>query len=309
MDGPRLVGLHVANRSGHQAVAGRCTVDATGDADVASYAKAPLHVGPQHANVHSCVFRLGNVDTDAMADYIRRYPEEYIHETDIGLTPDEALAFYEDTGRIMFMHHGARKMRAVQEPIARGDYSREWGPFKQMDVFQLHGIRESKTLVVNTGYFEMVEPSGAALSHWLREGRKLARHVTEFMRRSFPGCADCFLLATANVPGVRRTRWLDADFTLTRETYDTAPRFDDAVGRGVVIQKQPLYRTDRTFDMSSTLRRGSDSDAVRSDTFHAMSDSGLRQPTLFPAPRSPVAGTGSPTAPAASFTLTSIPLR
>ena len=69
------------------------------------------------------------------------------------------------------------------------------------------------------------------------------------MRRSFPGCANCFLLATANTPGVRRTRWLDADLTLTREIYDTGPRFEDAVVRGVVIEKGPLYRTDRTFDI------------------------------------------------------------
>ena len=44
--------------------------------------KRQLHVGPQHANVHSCVFRLGNVDTDAMADYIRRYPDCLLYTSD-----------------------------------------------------------------------------------------------------------------------------------------------------------------------------------------------------------------------------------
>ena len=40
-------------------------------------------------------------------------------------------------------------------------------------------------------------------------------------------------VATANAPGVRRTRWLATDFTLTREIYDTGPRFPDAVRDGV----------------------------------------------------------------------------
>ncbi len=249
MDGKRLSGVQVANRSGNRVLQAGCVVDATGDADVAHYAGAPLHVGPGQANVHSFVFRLGNVDLDAIADFIRRNPHEYIHDTDIGLTPEEALAFYEDTGRIMFMHHGAPKMKLMQRLIERGEYSRQWGPYQHMDAFQLHGIRESRTLVVNTGWFELHEPDGKALSDWLREGRGMAQYVTDFMRRHFPGCRDCFLLATADAPGLRRTRWLDTDFTLTREIYDTAPQYEDAVGRGVVIEPGPLYKTNKTFDI------------------------------------------------------------
>jgi len=245
----RLVGLDIANRSGNQAILAQCVVDATGDADVAAYAGAPLHAGPDHMMRHSFLFRLGNVDLDALADYIRQNPSEYIKETDIALTLEEALQFYEETGVLQFMHHGARKMRAIQEPIERGEYSREWGCFHDLDVFQMHGISWSNTLIINTGYFSLYEPDGTRISYYLRQGRKMAHYVAGFLKKHLPGCADSFVVSTADALGLRRTRWLNTDFTLTREIYDTGPRFPDAVGRGVVFEAGPLYPTDKTFDI------------------------------------------------------------
>ncbi len=249
MEGDRIRGLYVASRSGVQAVLGDCIVDATGDADVAHYAGVPLRMGEGEAMPHSFLFRLGNVDLDRMIEYVKENPSEYGSASDIALTLEEAVEFYEDTGIVQFMHHGHKDMEAIQGPVRRGEYEREWGPYKHMDAFQMHGIRASRTLVVNTGWFELHEPDGAALSWHLRQGRKLAHHVAAFLRDHFPGCEEAFVLSTPNAPGLRRTRWLDVDFVLTRELYDTAPRLDDAVGRGVVIQKHPLYRTDETFDV------------------------------------------------------------
>ena len=104
-------------------------------------------------------------------------------------------------------------------------------------------------MVVNTGFYHMYEPNGEEISYHLRQGRKMAHHVAGFMKGNFPGCKDSFVVSTAIYPGIRRTRWLKADFTLTREIYDTAPSFSDAVGQGVVIKKNPLYVTDKTFDI------------------------------------------------------------
>lgn len=245
----RLQGLYVANRSGDQAVMAKCVVDATGDADVAAYAGAPLHVGPEQSNRHSFVFRLGNVDLDSTVHYLKDNPSEYMTGSDIALTFEEAMDFYEDTG-ILYFHHGATaRMKVIRGPVDRGEYPKEWGPFVGMNAFQMHGIRWNRTMVVNTGFFQMHEPTGERISHFLRQGRKLAHHVADFMKGTFPGCKDSFVVSTAIYPGIRRTRWLKADFTLTREIYDSAPSYSDAVGQGVLIQNGPLYVTDRTFDI------------------------------------------------------------
>jgi len=245
-DGGRVRGLEVANRSGLQLIEAACVVDATGDNDVAARAGAPLNVGPMP---HSFLFRLGNVDVDALVQYIRDNPSEHFADRDVGLTLEEALAFYEETGTFLFHHHAAERMRLVQGPIEQGRYSKQWGPFHTMDAFQVHAIRASGTMVVNTGYFALEEPDGARMSHFLRQGRKMAHHVAAFMREHFPGCGRSFVVATAGALGIRRTRWLKVAFTLTREIYDTGPSYPDAVGRGVVITKSPMHLTDKTFDI------------------------------------------------------------
>jgi hypothetical protein len=246
MEGRGVTGLQIANRSGLQSVRAGCVVDATGDNDVADYAGAKLRTG---GSSHSIVFRLGNVDIDAIVDYIRQNPSEHFTDRDVGLTHKEAMEFYEDTGTYLFHHFAAKKMRMVQEPIERGEYSAEWGRFCNMDAFQMHGIRWNNTLVINTGFFNLEEPDGQEISDVLREGRKMAHHVAAFARENFPGCEDSFILATPDAPGIRRTRWLDGEYTLDRETYDSGPTFDDAVGRGVVMTASPMHPTDRAFEI------------------------------------------------------------
>jgi len=248
LEGNRLAGLRIANRSGNQVVTAKCTVDATGDADVAHWAGAPLHVG-RGQMPHSFLFRLGNVDLDALYEYFKQNPAEYVAESDINLTHDEGMRFYEDTGILYIHHHGKKLRKILDAALQRNEYADSFGPFQHTTAFQMHGIRWNRTLVVNTGYFRLAEPGGRALSDYVRHGRKLAHHVAAFLRKSLPGCKDSFVAATANAPGIRRTRWLKTDFTMTRQIYDSAPRFDDAVGRGVVVTAGKLYRTDRMFDV------------------------------------------------------------
>jgi len=242
-----LRGVIVQNRSGRQAVLAGSVVDATGDADVAALAGTPMRDGP--AMVHSFLFRLGNVDLDETFRYIIDHPENDMRGHDIDLTIDEWAHAWETTGILLFHHHAATKMPLIQDAIANGTYTKEWGPFKKMDAFQMHGIRSSGTLVVNTGYFEMAEPDAEQISYYMRWGRKLAHHVGAFLRDTLPGCRDSFVCATASDLGLRRTRWIDGEFTFTREMQDAASRFPDAIGRGVVMEPKVLRITDRTYDV------------------------------------------------------------
>jgi len=242
----RASAVHVANRSGVSKYRADCIVDATGDCDVAHYAGVPLR---RAGMPHSFLFRLGNVDVDRMVNFMRRHPEEHFASSDIGQSHEEALRMYDETGRYLWHHFAAKRMRLVQDPIERGGYSEKWGRFYHMDAFQMHAIRSSNTLIINTGFFDLDEPNGVAISDLLREGRKLAHHVAAFVQRQFPGCENSFVLATADAPGLRRTRWLDCEYTMTRDEYETGPQFDDAVGRGVVMTQRPMHPTDKTFDI------------------------------------------------------------
>ena len=246
VEGNNVRGIQTANRSGLQERRASCIVDATGDADVAARAGVSLRIADYE---HSFLFRLGNVDVDKFVAYFRDNPDEYATGIDIDLSFEEAIAFYEDTG-ILFCHHGCgRRLTPVCDAVQKGEYPLQWGSYRNMNIFQLHAIRENSTMIVNTGFFDLSEPGGNALSDFLREGRKLSHYVADFLRRSLPGLENSFVLATANASGLRRTRYLDAGFTFTREMYDSGAVYPDRVGRGVVVQKGKLHITDTTFDI------------------------------------------------------------
>jgi hypothetical protein len=213
---------------------------------VAARAGVALHIAPTE---HSSLFRLGGVDVDALARYLKANPDEYITGIDIAMSFDEAMAFYDDTG-ILFLNHGCgRRMTLIQDAIARGEYAKEWNGVRGMDAFQIHAMRGNSTMIVNTGFFGLDEPEAQALSDLLRRGRKQAHYVADFLRKTLPGLERSFVIATPNATGLRRTRYLKTYFTLTRELYDTAPSYDDRIGRGVVVGKGQLRITNETFDI------------------------------------------------------------
>jgi len=251
VEGDRLRGLIVQNRSGRQAILAGCVVDATGDADVAACAGTPLR--KWDGIPHSYLFRMGNVDLQKAYQYIATHPEEYVATTDVGLSFEEWKALWEQAGILYFHHHSTPQMPFMKEAFREQKYPDKWGPFDQMRVFQMHGIRRTGTLVVNTGYFGMALPDGEKISTYHRWGRKMAQHVAAFLRAALPGCENAFVDCTASNLGLRRTRWLDGEFTLTLEMQQRATRFEDAVGRGVVMAAKSgrgsLHITERTYDV------------------------------------------------------------
>jgi len=61
------------------------------------------------------------------------------------------------------------------------------------------------------------------------EGRRLILKGLEFLRRNMPGFESAFLLDTATQPGVRETRRIVGEYTLTKVDVLEARRFEDAV--------------------------------------------------------------------------------
>lgn len=94
-------GVIIETKSGPQAVCAKVVVDATGDADIASRAGAPVHI--HKSGKHSLCFRLGNVDVDAFVNYFRSYPEQFPEYMDVDWTVEEALAQYDDCGTFIFL--------------------------------------------------------------------------------------------------------------------------------------------------------------------------------------------------------------
>lgn len=230
-------GVVVSNRSGNQVFTAGCVVDATGDADVCHYAGVPLRAGRMS---NSFMFRLGNVDFDRLVAFFRENPREY----GVGRSIENMLKFYED-GYFILEHYGDKLEKTVQKAIEEGRYSKNWGPFHDMHAFKMSGIRAYKTLKINTGQVVIAEPDGKGLSDLMRKGREMSHYVAEFLRKNLPGCEDSFVVHTSTMLGLRRTRWLEAPFTLTKDSYGKP--FEDAVGRGVASAR--WCKDSPTFDV------------------------------------------------------------
>jgi len=234
MSDSRVTGVVISNRSGNQRLEAKCVVDATGDADVAHYAGVPLRAGKM---TNSFMFRLGNVDFERMVAFFRDNPDEYGE----GRSVENMLAFYE-AGYFILEHYGKKLQKTVEDAIQRGEYSRECGPFHHMHAFKMSGICAKKTLNVNTGMVRVAGVDGKELSGLLIQGRAMAHHVAGFLQKHLPGCENSFVVHTSTMLGLRHTRFLAADFTLTTKLYGTP--FDDAVGRGVA---HPKWRKESGF--------------------------------------------------------------
>src|SRR3954464_3048354 len=78
MDGDTIIGIVTESKAGREAILARRVVDATGDADVATRAGAPVQETPvEEMQAASVMFHLAGVDKRAFMEGIKRDPQTY----------------------------------------------------------------------------------------------------------------------------------------------------------------------------------------------------------------------------------------
>ncbi len=227
-----LKGVIIESKSGRELLVARNVVDATGDADVAFLAGAPLHQPAElKARLHSLCFRLGNVDVNAFIDYFRRNPDEYPAMMDVEWTLEEALKQYDECGTFLFPHGGGMQMKVFQQAKADGAMPAQVGMHDTTDACQMHGMRQAGMVHVVTGYVKIDGLDAREVSQAICDGRRMAFSLAEVYRRYLPGFERSFVAGVADNLGLRATRWIDGDFVLTPGMMAAGMRCADAVGR------------------------------------------------------------------------------
>ncbi len=224
-------GVIIETKIGREAVISRVVVDATGDADIAARAGAPLHIRPRGA--HSLCFRLGNVDVDTFVSFFRDSPDQFPAYMDVNWSLDEALAQYDDCGTFLFPHGGGIQMDAFQRAKADGALPARIGIQDTTDACQMHALRQTGVVHVITGFTHFDGLDAERLSRSILDGRQMAFTVAEVYRDYVPGFANAFVAGTAANLGVRTSRFLDGDFVFTATMMRAGVRHRDAVGRFV----------------------------------------------------------------------------
>jgi glycine/D-amino acid oxidase-like deaminating enzyme len=208
-DGDRLDTVVLATKRGFQAVRARAFIDATGDADVVVFAGGEWVMGDAGARQHASMqFVLQHAD-DAVA----------LSQGIAALAP--AIA-----------DHGAHLSRAggaLLPTFRPGEY-----------IGAMTRVRAA-----DGGPLDVTDLDQATFGEI--EGRRLAEEAARFVVDHIPGFADAFLADTAPALGVRETRHVVGEYTLSGRDVCELARFDDAVAAGAWPQEYHVAGRDTEY--------------------------------------------------------------
>jgi glycine/D-amino acid oxidase-like deaminating enzyme len=191
-----LKGVIVANKSGLQAIAAKVVVDCTGDGDVAARAGAPVAQGRAEDGLvqpSTMFFRIKDVDKPRYHAYVRETQDRHFHIL---------FARARAAGDITFQ----REIAVVLEQ-PRGD---EW----RVNCTRIHGVDGTNVRDLTRAEIE---------------GREQVQELIRFFRKYVPGFERCTLVDTGAQVGVRETRRIVGEYTLTADDILCGTPFDDVV--------------------------------------------------------------------------------
>jgi len=238
MDGNRVTGLTVENKNGTQAVRVKVVIDATGDADVAARAGAPMDGGKGLFGA-GIYFAMANVDIGKFEEEVwnREVPAEdvewagTIHESFKGrLTYLEPLMpyyraaweageykFYQPIGDLghMFCDHGIFRsvsgVQYVKDPLRIGKYG---------IVGAMVGVRRGENPTSgDTSVMTAIEVAS----------RKFIFETAQFLIKRMPGFEKAYLHIIAPYFNCRGGRSFVSEYPMTREDLSECRRHDDVV--------------------------------------------------------------------------------
>jgi len=202
VDGSKVTGVVVQNKTGRSVIQADRVVDATGDGDVAAYAGCAFEQGNEagHMQPVTLMFTIGGVDWKRVCEFRSSFgPGTYQLK--------EVWKKAQDNG----------DMRPYQDQIM-GWW---WTPTRPDQVG------------VNFTHVNFVDATRAEdLTRATIEARKQCYETIEVYRKYVPGMENCFMISTPNTIGIRETRRICGEYTLTRDDVVNHPDFADSIGYG-----------------------------------------------------------------------------
>jgi hypothetical protein len=200
MDGGKLIGAAVQNKSGRLAILAKQIVDATGDADVAASAGAPWEMGrPEDGACQpaTLMFTIGGVDWGRFTAGRNKHKT---HLEDVWKTAQEAGDMEPFQSRIMGFW---------------------WTP-----------TRPDQVGVNFTHITEVDCTDASSVTAATIEGRRQAFHMIPVFRKYVEGFEDCYMISTASLLGTRESRRIVGEHMLRDVEIVDQCTFDDSICYG-----------------------------------------------------------------------------
>jgi ribulose 1,5-bisphosphate synthetase/thiazole synthase len=215
-------GVITESKSGREAILARRVVDATGDADVAARAGAPVVKNPPGEMLSASVmFSLSGVNKRAFIDAIKADPPRY-RDWAGNLEWDIETDGKEDELFSPFLRKPFR--RAVEAGLI---------PPGLVTMAGTYGTVHDNGDLTYLNLIHLGEIDGTSADDLTRgeiEGRRQAMHAIEALRHFMPGCEHASLRNFGMTLGLRDTRKIDAAYNLTAQDVRGQARFEDSIG-------------------------------------------------------------------------------
>ncbi|MEK4517670.1 FAD-dependent oxidoreductase [Paenibacillus sp. FSL H8-0122] len=197
-DGQTVEGVLIVNKSGRSFIRCRYIIDCTGDGDIAALSGVPFQKGGDDGELQpgSMCYLLANVDRPSFSRF---------------------LAETGDTGQLH---------RTVEQAILEGAL-----PEGRKSISGLAWVSD-QLVGVNFGHVFGVDGTKAEdLTRGAIEGRRTVLRQLEFFQRHVPGFEQAHLVASGEQLGIRETRRIQGDYTLTVDDFVAARSFPDDIAR------------------------------------------------------------------------------
>ncbi len=188
-------------------------IDATGDADLAALAGAPVIKGRAvdgKVQAFTMIFRLGGVKVEPIVEYIKTHPQDFHHQT---------LVDQLDT----------LPLTAVSGFFSLWKKAPAWIPRDRVLFFT--GPRPGEVGVNTTRVIDLDPTQPEDVTRAEIEGRRQAIVLIEFLRNEIPGFENCYLIEMAPQIGVRESRRIVGEYVLTEDDVIAGRRFPDAIAQ------------------------------------------------------------------------------
>ncbi|SFK96679.1 FAD dependent oxidoreductase [Paenibacillus sp. 1_12] len=198
LDGDRISGIVISNKSGRSVVQAKLYIDASGDADLAALAGVPFQTGGEQ----------GELQPGTMC-YVVSGVEKARYEQ-----------FIEQSGQ------GNSLEKTVVEAQLNGDL-----PEGRKRISGMAWITDS-VVGFNFGHIFGIDGTKAEdLTRAAIEGRILIDVQIQFLRKYVPGFENIHLVHSGDQIGIRETRRIAGDYTLVVDDFISMRTFEDDIAR------------------------------------------------------------------------------
>lgn len=209
-----VVGVVIESKAGRQFISAKVVIDCSADADIASQANVPFIMGAGDSDVTmqpvSMYYTMSNVDINRLAQWARTcddIPARAIPDTDEGLQYGLWLTGFNGMLRKFEADTGAKLQR------------------DNITLKTANGLMYvNATRVLGVDVFSPVEFTAAIV-----ECYRQIEAVTRFLQTRVPGFEHAKIGQIAPVLGVRETRHICGEYTLTGSDALDGKRFEDSI--------------------------------------------------------------------------------